>query len=515
MASTSGTAKDQPVHGRATQRRESTSTSTAAAEGGAVASQPPRPPQPRPGTTRPPLWRPPRWPWGSSSSAATAAAPGGASTAAAAQGGGSAASRPPRPPRPPLPPRPPRPPLPPLREPGEGGGRGDGRGATGTGSSSAAAAVDRKGKKKVDEGDRDPEQALRKSGPLEGKLLQSSIRAYQGPPAAEKPSGAPPAATPPARNTGRLGLSDREADDALNDIDLAMARQLPVVDTTVQKEEEEKEKEKEKEEEEDDDDDEEGELLSHVSRRKNPLRSRIDGYISMDMNGKRRAILEIPVLFPCYIGVYKFHAFPVSLEQVLDREDTDEEQRLLAALEIEVKPMAMQIDYPEWATAFSWGHEVFKKLIENIIGWKNPASTYSRKQELLGFFSSKRMSNGIFVFLRSLAATWICSHKDEYEQYVDDLGDDYPLEFWCATNLLPPRLYTDHVPMRALAAAFRVPLQVENLHNGPAQDIYTADGVDVPRVTLLYTGAHYDILYPRPPGERSRRRAAGWLCRFW
>uniref|UniRef100_A0A0E0NFM3 OTU domain-containing protein n=1 Tax=Oryza rufipogon TaxID=4529 RepID=A0A0E0NFM3_ORYRU len=536
MASTSGTAKAQPVHGRATQRRESTSTSTAAAEGGAVASQPPRPPQPRPGTTRPPLWRPPRWPWGSSSSAATAAAPGGASTAAASQGGGSAASRPPRPPRPPLPPRPPRPPLPPLREPGEGGGRGDGRGATGTGSSSAAAAVDRKGKKKVDEGDRDPEQALRKSGPLEGKLLQSSIRAYQGPPAAEKPSGAPPAATPPARNTGRLGLSDREADDALNDIDLAMARQLPVVDTTVQKEEEEKEKEKEKEEEEEDDDDEEGELLSHVSRRKNPLRSRIDGYISMKFSmefapdhyclpGLRGIISSNFLILVSKYSEFRavhgdgecfYRSFIISyLEQVLDREDTDEEQRLLAALEIEVKPMAMQIDYPEWATAFSWGHEVFKKLIENIIGWKNPASTYSRKQELLGFFSSKRMSNGIFVFLRSLAATWICSHKDEYEQYVDDLGDDYPLEFWCATNLLPPRLYTDHVPMRALAAAFRVPLQVENLHNGPAQDIYTADGVDVPRVTLLYTGAHYDILYPRPPGERSRRRAAGWLCRFW
>uniref|UniRef100_A0A0E0NFM5 OTU domain-containing protein n=1 Tax=Oryza rufipogon TaxID=4529 RepID=A0A0E0NFM5_ORYRU len=513
MASTSGTAKAQPVHGRATQRRESTSTSTAAAEGGAVASQPPRPPQPRPGTTRPPLWRPPRWPWGSSSSAATAAAPGGASTAAASQGGGSAASRPPRPPRPPLPPRPPRPPLPPLREPGEGGGRGDGRGATGTGSSSAAAAVDRKGKKKVDEGDRDPEQALRKSGPLEGKLLQSSIRAYQGPPAAEKPSGAPPAATPPARNTGRLGLSDREADDALNDIDLAMARQLPVVDTTVQKEEEEKEKEKEKEEEEEDDDDEEGELLSHVSRRKNPLRSRIDGYISMKFSmefapdhyclpGLRGIISSNFLILVSKYSEFRavhgdgecfYRSFIISyLEQVLDREDTDEEQRLLAALEIEVKPMAMQIDYPEWATAFSWGHEVFKKLIENIIGWKNPASTY-----------------------RSLAATWICSHKDEYEQYVDDLGDDYPLEFWCATNLLPPRLYTDHVPMRALAAAFRVPLQVENLHNGPAQDIYTADGVDVPRVTLLYTGAHYDILYPRPPGERSRRRAAGWLCRFW
>ncbi|KAF0891977.1 hypothetical protein E2562_011353 [Oryza meyeriana var. granulata] len=85
-------------------------------------------------------------------------------------------------------------------------------------------------------------------------------------------------------------------------------------------------------------------------------------------------------------------------EQVLDREDTDEEQRLLAAVEVEVKPMAMQIDYPEMATAFSWSHEVFKKLIENVIRWKSiqngVASTDSRKQELLNFFSSKSTSNG-------------------------------------------------------------------------------------------------------------------------
>lgn len=62
----------------------------------------------------------------------------------------------------------------------------------------------------------------------------------------------------------------------------------------------------------------------------------------------------------CMLGdLFRF----VWQEQVLDREDTDEEQRLLAALEIEVKPMAMQIDYPEWATAFSWGHEVISHLL--------------------------------------------------------------------------------------------------------------------------------------------------------
>ncbi|KAF0891976.1 hypothetical protein E2562_011352, partial [Oryza meyeriana var. granulata] len=49
---------------------------------------------------------------------------------------------------------------------------------------------------------------------------------------------------------------------------------------------------------------------------------------------------------------------------------------------------------------------------------------------------------------------------------------------WCATHLLPLGEYTDHIPMRALAAALGVPLRVENLHNGPAHDIYTADGVN-------------------------------------
>jgi hypothetical protein len=52
--------------------------------------------------------------------------------------------------------------------------------------------------------------------------------------------------------------------------------------------------------------------------------------------------------------------------------------------------------------------------------------------------------------------------------------------------------------MAALARALEVPLRLERLHGvGSDEDnIYTGPG-DV-SVTLLYTGNHYDIIYPRP-----------------
>ncbi|KAG8070818.1 hypothetical protein GUJ93_ZPchr0006g42498 [Zizania palustris] len=67
-----------------------------------------------------------------------------------------------------------------------------------------------------------------------------------------------------------------------------------------------------------------------------------------------------------------YRSFIISyLEQVLGRQDRREEYRLLATIEAKVKPLAMQIDYPEWASTFSTSHKAFQKLMENVIGWKN------------------------------------------------------------------------------------------------------------------------------------------------
>ncbi|XP_015688612.2 uncharacterized protein LOC102702823 isoform X1 [Oryza brachyantha] len=483
---------------------------------------------------------------------AAAAPPGDASTSAAAAGGAAVSPRGGGPPRPGL--RVPRlglgvvldsawgnppPPLPPIRwdpdealtqggghEQGGGGGGGGGRGADGSSSSSPPAPPD----------DREL-QAQRSSNPSEGKLLGSSMRAHRA--HAKKPY-----------IIGQRAFRVREVDDAVMEIEMAEARnRIP----------RNKDEELPEIEEEEVVDEEKG-LLNPVSERTNSPGSIILDYIISVFLGREGSLDKAtkPLLLvhhqkfslayapehyclPGLRGIISsnflilltkysefrvvrgdgecfYRSFIISyLEQVLDREGTDEEQRLLATVEVKIKPMAMQINYPELPTVFSWGYEFFKKLMQNIIGWKSGQNGDRCKKELLNFFSSERLSDDIFLFLRSVAVAWMCAHKDEYEPHVPVLGDGYPLELWCVTHVLPLRQYADHIPMRALAAALGVPLRVENLHGGPAHDIFTDDGMNTPRVTVLYTGIHYDILYPRlssSSGGGSTQRA-GCFWRFW
>lgn len=141
--------------------------------------------------------------------------------------------------------------------------------------------------------------------------------------------------------------------------------------------------------------------------------------------------------------------------------------------------------------------------------WNSVASSNSyRKQKLLEFFSTYDMTEDIFVFLRLVTAIWICSHREEYEQLITELREYYSMKDWCFQNVTP-RCDADHVQMTAFAHALEVPLHVEQLIEGrPAQDIYTGGGHGVPRVTLLYTGHHYDIIYPLPPDKSSSQQAA-------
>lgn len=126
-----------------------------------------------------------------------------------------------------------------------------------------------------------------------------------------------------------------------------------------------------------------------------------------------------------------------------------------------------------------------------------------RKEKLLKYFSTYDKTQDIFVFLRLLVAVHICSHREEYEPIIQGPGGNYSLEVWCLQQVIPARLYADHVMMVALARALEVPLRVESFQRGYAPDIYTCPGVPRPGVTLLYSGDHYDILYPRAPSAHS------------
>uniref|UniRef100_A0A0D3F5S8 Uncharacterized protein n=1 Tax=Oryza barthii TaxID=65489 RepID=A0A0D3F5S8_9ORYZ len=82
------------------------------------------------------------------------------------------------------------------------------------------------------------------------------------------------------------------------------------------------------------------------------------------------------------------------LEQIVDRVDMGEEDRLLAA----VRELARRAEHFQWASEFPRRREAFEKLIEKIKGWKRMLQyptlrvrflkRYNRGEFLLEFFSS-------------------------------------------------------------------------------------------------------------------------------
>ncbi|OQU84204.1 hypothetical protein SORBI_3004G010600 [Sorghum bicolor] len=208
------------------------------------------------------------------------------------------------------------------------------------------------------------------------------------------------------------------------------------------------------------------------------------------------------------------------LEQVLDRQDTHEEHRILAA----VKGVARQHARLGWASEFSSSHKAFKKLIKKVMRWKThsrwkhvPTINSYRTEKLLEFFSSYDKTNDIFTFLRLVAAIWICSHSEEFEPLIPELNEGYTLTDWCSREVIQRKVFTDHIQIIALVRALGVPLRVEYLFQEVGQDLYTGQTSEddisiciclpchhhvlppahqVPRVTVLYSDQHYDVIYP-------------------
>ncbi|VAI42400.1 unnamed protein product [Triticum turgidum subsp. durum] len=194
------------------------------------------------------------------------------------------------------------------------------------------------------------------------------------------------------------------------------------------------------------------------------------------------------------------------LEQVIDRQDTDEEHRLLDVVE----RMSVQHAILGWNSEFSRTSRAFEELIEKVMRWKGTESTSScRKEELLQFFSTYERTQDIFAFLRLLVAIHICSHSEEYVPHIPEVDQgNCSLEVWCLEHVIPARVDADHVMLVALATALEVPLRTESFQQGYARDIYTGPGFPRPSVTLLYTGNHYNIIYPRAPSAESSSHQA-------
>ncbi|BAH91718.1 Os02g0517600 [Oryza sativa Japonica Group] len=180
-------------------------------------------------------------------------------------------------------------------------------------------------------------------------------------------------------------------------------------------------------------------------------------------------------------GFYRSFMFSY-LEQVADRVDTREEDRLLDA----VRKLATRAEHLQWASEFSRRCEAFETLIEKIKKLKcmseQPTSAI-RGELLLELFSSYDTTDDIFAFLRLAAAIWICTHKGLYGQRVTGLGEGVSLEDWCSTQVIPPRVHADHVTMSALSRALGVAVRVEDTLDGRKKDLMAAELQSITRAS--------------------------------
>ncbi|XP_015689058.1 uncharacterized protein LOC102699379 [Oryza brachyantha] len=254
--------------------------------------------------------------------------------------------------------------------------------------------------------------------------------------------------------------------------------------------------------------------MPHVDHKKIPIREATNHYFGNIHNTiSQSSVIVDSVSFddshyselrPVYRdgeSFYRSFAFSY-LEQIVDRKDTYEENRLLAA----IGELASPAELFHWTSDFSRRRDTFQAMIEKIKGWKVmrdfPKSTISHSGEefLLEFFSSYDTTDDIFAFLRLAAGIWMCSddHRGMYEARVTGLGEGRSLEDWCLTQVIPPRVDAEGVAVSALAATLQVDIRVEHPNGENTEDnCSTASGT--PRVTLLCVDSHYDILYPIPP----------------
>uniref|UniRef100_A0A0E0NFI2 Uncharacterized protein n=1 Tax=Oryza rufipogon TaxID=4529 RepID=A0A0E0NFI2_ORYRU len=332
-----------------------------------------------------------------STSSAAAAAAADASIPAPPEGAGDVS--------PPSPPPPPPPSSVQSRaherareQPGDGG-RGADR------SSSAAAAVDRKGKKKIGEDSSSPappddrEQAPRKEGRKKSdspmKFLRSSILAIHG--------------------YAKKKLSDRKG-------------KQPNYPNQTSKE-----------------------IISksppHVGHKKVPIDKAFihyfgnihnalqHGYVPLHLAHLDTRYSELRPVRRDGEGFYRSFMFSY-LEQVADRVDTREEDRLLDA----VRKLATRAEHLQWASEFSRRCEAFETLIEKI----------------------KKL-------------------KCMSEQPTSAISFCFPQ--WCSTQVIPPRVHADHVTMSALSRALGVAVRVEDTLDGRKKDLMAAELQSITRAS--------------------------------
>ncbi|XP_029453257.1 ubiquitin thioesterase OTUB2 [Rhinatrema bivittatum] len=112
---------------------------------------------------------------------------------------------------------------------------------------------------------------------------------------------------------------------------------------------------------------------------------------------------------------------------------------------------------------------------------------------LLQAFNDQSCSDSIVQYLRFLSSAFLRNRADFFQHFVED---GMTIKDFCTQDVEPMAMECDHIQITALSQALEIPLQVEYVdENATAINQHRFPETAIPSVYMLYTRAHYSILY--------------------
>jgi ubiquitin thioesterase protein OTUB1 len=140
--------------------------------------------------------------------------------------------------------------------------------------------------------------------------------------------------------------------------------------------------------------------------------------------------------------------------------------------------------------------EVFLQVVDGV----GPDGNCKTASDLETAFNDQELSDYTVMYLRLLTSLELQSNADFYQNFLDE---GRVLRDFCATDVEPMFVESDHIHITALTAATGIRVRVAYLDRGANANATTHnfpdDGAAEPKVHLLYRPGHYDVLYPKSP----------------
>lgn len=137
-------------------------------------------------------------------------------------------------------------------------------------------------------------------------------------------------------------------------------------------------------------------------------------------------------------------------------------------------------------------HEAFVTVLQEIKDEK-----ITNVDELLSqVFNDRGRSDYLVVFLRLVTSSHLQKNADFFAAFIED---GLTVKEFCSTEVEPMFKESDHIHVIAITTATGVGVRINYLdRGGTAHKVNVHDfpeGVENPRIHLLYRPGHYDVLY--------------------